>query len=73
MKLRMAQTGFLIELPKHESINGCPKKAGRCPKKISPTITQLAILRTTDERNRTRRQFIAQAARLWFPGGLCVS
>jgi hypothetical protein len=37
----------------------------------------LIIVRTIDERNRTRppqtRQFIAQAARLKLPGGLCVS
>jgi hypothetical protein len=41
-------------------------------KRNKSTITQLVILRTSDERNRTRRQFIAQAARLWFPSGLCV-
>jgi hypothetical protein len=42
-------------------------------KNTSHTINQLVILHTTDERNRTRRQFIAQAARLWIPGGLRVS
>jgi len=26
----------LISIPKHKSINGCPKNAGRCPKKAEP-------------------------------------
>lgn len=54
-------------------IHVCPENAGRCKKNTSQTITQLVILRTTDERNRTPPAVHSTGRSALVPGRpLCV-
>jgi hypothetical protein len=70
----IASLDALISFPKHESTKWLSRKCRPLSKKTQ-VKQSLSLLFFAQLMNGTghRRQFIAQAARPWFPGGLCVS